>query len=330
MSARTFLSSSTLISVLLGLPCVASEAEITICRGMCDASAVMPVGAEHFVVADDEDNILRVYSRTKGGAPVQTFDLEPFLRVARKSPEVDLEGSARIGDRVYWISSHGRNKDGKLRPNRHRFFATTISSTDGKIEIQPSGKPYADLLNDLLREPRLKEFNLAAAAQLAPKEKNALNIEGLCDTPEGHLLIGFRNPNPNGKALIVPLLNPDELIAGQGQSARFGDPVMLELGGLGIRSMARAGNRYFIIAGSYDGKGRSQLYEWSGGGESPRQLPHPELRSLNPEAIEVISENGRARLFVVSDDGTMKIGGIDCKDVKDANLKYFRATMLDL
>ena len=304
------------------------QAVVTIFRGMCDASAVVPLGSEHFVVADDEDNFLRVYSRTQKGSPVQTLDLSSFLQVDFKSPEVDLEGAAPLEDRVYWISSHARNKNGKDRVNRRRFFATTASASNGVFAIKPVGQPYLNLLSDLLRDSRLRPFNLLAAARRAPKSKDALNIEGLCSTPAGHLLLGFRNPIPSEKALIVPLLNPAELI--EGKPARFGEPLLLDLGGLGIRSLARSGNRYCIIAGSYNGEGQSFLYEWNGVTDAPRRLPRTELAGLNPEAIECITENGVERLLVVSDDGTLKIGGKDCKDMKDPHLKYFRVTTIDL
>lgn len=327
MPAAHFLSAALLLTTLAA-SASAAAASITICRGMCDASAVVLAGPDHFVVADDEDNILRVYSRTAGGAPVQQVDLSTFLRVAPKEPEADLEGAAPFGDRVYWITSHARNKNGRARPSRHRFFATTHTRTNATVEIKTVGVPYTRLLADLLQEPRLRSFQLTAASRLAPKSKDALNIEGLVATPEGTLLIGFRNPIPDGKALLVPLLNPDELIAGQ--RARFGAPLLLDLGGLGIRSITRTGPRYLLVAGAYDGGGRSHLYEWNGGSEPPRRLSRPELADLNPEAIEVFTENGVERLFVVSDDGTMKIGGQDCKDVQDPNLKYFRATAVDL
>ncbi len=300
----------------------------TICRGMCDASAVMPLGNDRFIVADDEDNILRVFSRTRGGAPIQTFDLSPFLEVDLKSPEVDLEGAAPLGDHIYWISSHARNRNGKDRVNRRRFFATTLPASNGNPSLRPVGRPYVHLLADLLNEPRLKPFHLAAAARRAPKSVGALNIEGLCATPEGYLLLGFRNPIPHGKALLVPLLNPGALI--EGKPARFGDPLLLDLGGLGVRSLARTGNRYFIIAGSYNGEGQSFLYEWNGDNDEPRRLVRDELAALNPEAIEVLIEHGVERLLVVSDDGTLQIGGRNCKDVKDPNLKYFRVTTIDL
>ena len=103
-----------------------------------------------------------------------------------------------------------------------------------------------------------------------PKEPDALNIEGLSATAEGHLLIGFRNPVPNGKALLVPLLNPNEAI--DGQSPRFGDAIQLDLGGLGIRDIEWTGQAFFIIAGSFEGGHKSKLYRWNGPGTNPELL----------------------------------------------------------
>src|SRR5438128_2101640 len=109
--------------------------------GMCDASAAVSLTTNLFIVANDEDNILRVYRRHPGALPVMTVDLTRFLRVTGKSTETDLEGSARIGDRIYWITSHGRNARGKLSPNRQRFFATSVSLTNGLVEVKPVGQP---------------------------------------------------------------------------------------------------------------------------------------------------------------------------------------------
>jgi len=51
------------------------------------------------------------------------------------------------------------------------------------------------------------------ASHLAPKTPGALNIEGLCATPDHKLLIAFRNPLPQSKALLIPLENPEQVIA---------------------------------------------------------------------------------------------------------------------
>src|SRR5438874_5294174 len=81
--------------------------------GMADASGAVAVNSNLFLVADDEENKLRLYRSNQGGAPIKEFDLDAFLEVRGKTLEADLEGGARIGDRAFWIGSHGRNKDGK-------------------------------------------------------------------------------------------------------------------------------------------------------------------------------------------------------------------------
>ena len=40
-----------------------------ILRGTSDASAAVAVGRDMFIVADDENNVLRVYKTTQGGLP---------------------------------------------------------------------------------------------------------------------------------------------------------------------------------------------------------------------------------------------------------------------
>ena len=297
----------------------------TVCyTGMCDASAVVSLNDEYFAVADDEQSIIRVYSRERGGNAAHLLNVAPFLGLPKRRAEVDIEGAARLGDHVYWISSHGCNAAGEEQPSRRRFFATTGMVTNGMIDLRPVGRPYSTLLQDLAGDPRLAPFDLAGAARRIPKSPDALNIEGLCATPDGNLLIGFRNPIPQGKALLVPLLNAAALVNGTDR-ARFGEPVLLDLDGFGIRSISYRHDRYWIVAGSYDGGGRSRLYEWLGGEDMPRPLAVPELAELNPEAITFFDDADGTHLWVGSDDGTRKINGQDCKRLKDPRLKQFRA-----
>jgi hypothetical protein len=295
--------------------------------GMCDASAVVALDDDKFMVGDDEDSVLRIFSRAQGGAAIHRFNLTSFLGFA-PGDEADLEGSARIGEQIFWITSHGNNRKGKEQESRHRFFAVTTKTNNGALAIQPVGKPYTRLLDDLLADPRLRQFNLRAALNLPPKTPGALNIEGLAATPEGHLLIGFRNPVPRGKALIVRLLNPTEVT--EGKSARFAEPLLIDLAGKGIRSIERWQDGYLIIAGSVDGKGKSHLYQWNGGSGSPTLLRDVDFTGINPEAISVIDRQGSPELLVVSDDGTRKVNGVECKKLKDPMQKTFRAVSVSL
>jgi len=293
--------------------------------GCCDASAGVAVSSNLFLVANDEDNLLRVYRRDRSGPAVQSFQAGPFLHVDPRKPETDLEASARIGDRIYWITSHGRNRDGEERESRHRFFATTYNVTEkGTVELKAMGQPYRRLLDDFVKEPRLRRFNLGVASLRAPKETNGLNIEGLCATPKGELLIGFQNPIPQERALLVPLTNPSELL--EGKPARFGDPILLNLGKRGVRGIAHIGDRYLIIAGSYDAKGRSHFYEWSGDpAEAARKVPDTRFKGVNPEALVVYPDTPLNEFQVLSDDGTRKIQGMDCKTLKDPMQRRFRS-----
>jgi hypothetical protein len=297
--------------------------------GMCDASAVVALNDEYFAVADDEQSIIRVYSRERGGAAAHALNVGPFLRLPKRAAEVDIEGAARLGEHVFWISSHGCNAAGQEQPSRRRFFATTGMVTNGTIDLRPVGQPYSALLQDLASDPRLAPFDLADAARRVPKTPDALNIEGLCATPDGNLLIGFRNPIPQGKALLVPLLNAVALVNGTDR-ARFGNPVLLDLDGLGVRSISYRHERYWIVAGSYDGGGKSRLYEWFGGEDLPRPIAIPEFADLNPEAITFFDDAEGTHLWAGSDDGTRKINGQDCKRLKDPRLKQFRSVTVPL
>lgn len=296
--------------------------------GMCDASAAVSVGPGMFIVANDEDNVLRIYRRGEPDVK-QNFPFDSFLKTTKKHREADMEGAARIGDDIYWIGSHGQNKDGKDRPNRHRLFATTVKTQDAKVAILPVGSPYFDLRADLIAAPQLAKYKLGAAAKLAPKEPGAFNIEGLAATPDGRLLVGFRNPITDGKALIVPIDNPKDVI--NGKKAQIGMPIELALEGRGIRSIEFSveRNRYFLVAGPIGGGGAFALYTWSG---QPKEKLEPvqgiDFGSLNPEAL-FFEPGDKAGVHILSDDGDRKINGQTCKDM-DPKAQRFRGISLTL
>ncbi len=307
------------------LSCFASDvtqAQTTaVYKGICDASAAVALGKDHFVVADDELNVIRVYKRGQPDA-VQQIDLSSLLGT-RPDKESDIEGAARIGNRIFWISSHGTNKDGEVQDRRRRLFATDV--VDGDIPtVRGAESPYTKLVEDLSVDPRLAKYNLAAAATKAPKTEGALNIEGLAETPEGALLIGFRNPLPGNKALIVPLTNPNEAVSGA--RAKLGDPIEIDLAGRGIRSIERFGDFYLVVAGPIDGDGAFDLYRWSGkGSDAPTKVANANLSGLNPEALFAIP--GTQDVQILSDDGAEQVAGKDCKKAPRASQSFRSMTI---
>lgn len=296
-------------------------------EGTCDASGAVAVSERSVAVADDEDNILRVYD-AYGGGPSTAIDLSAAIGLQPKGkrgkwPEADIEAGTRIGERAYWITSHGRSSKGQPRPERLRFFATTLAGTGA---AQLWGQANEQLLRDMLDDPRFAAFDLGAAAQRAPKAPGGLNIEGLSATPEGHLLIGFRNPNPNQRALLVPLLNPDATL--QGGRAQFGDPILLDLKGRGIRAVVPwRGGRYLLVAGHFDHALPSELYVWDGASGLQLQS-HVTFGDFNPEAIFVPGTGDQ--VLVLSDDGESPVDGTPCKKLHDSARKSFRGAWVQI
>jgi hypothetical protein len=296
--------------------------------GMCDPSAAQAISDGLFIVASDEDNVLRVYARDNPGAP-RRFDLNSFLKPDEDHPEADIEGVTQIGERIFWIASHGRNRNGKFRPSRHRLFATKVTVDGDDVMVAPVGLPYTRLLEDLVQAPVLAKYDLESASKKAPESKDGLNIEGLAATPQGTLMIGFRNPIPGGKALIVPLDNPQQVV--EGERAKLGPPIELSLKGLGIRSMEyrESRGRYLIAAGPYNDDGKVALFDWSG---KPSDAAEPLLEQtfgdLTPEAMFLYPGDTTAVQFL-SDDGGLKVEGVDCKKLPPAQQR-FRGFSLDL
>lgn len=301
-------------------------------HGMCDASGAVAIDAERFVVANDEDNTLRVYHRDRPTEPLALCDMTTHLDVAPDEPESDVEGSCLLDGRVYWITSHGRNKKDKLRESRHRLFCTEVRGQGNQATVVGVGKVYSGLLSALINDARYAKFGLAAASELAPKKEGAFNIEGLAATPGGQLLVACRNPQPKGKALIARIENPKEVID-KGVEVKLGDPIELDLsdGGrpLGIRSIEfdSAAKRYWIVAGEYASGNRFKLFEWSsqtGGKAVAVKSVDFGPTEFNPEAIFMYPGAG-GRVQVLSDDGTRRVDGKECKKLDDPREQTFRS-----
>ncbi|HEV2154365.1 hypothetical protein [Bradyrhizobium sp.] len=84
------------------------------------------------ILPNDDGSVLRGFCRD---APkvVQAFPLDQFLKSNPDEPAADIEGTTRIDGQIYGIASHGRNKNGKSRPNQHRPSATAATVPGGNV-----------------------------------------------------------------------------------------------------------------------------------------------------------------------------------------------------
>lgn len=321
---------TTTIALLLGMGFMLPAEQIPfrerIFHGAADISAAVFLDPNYFAVANDESNRIRIYSIEKTDKPVWSLDLSSFLRVDSRFPEADIEAAAEADGAIYWITSHGRNKDGKVRTSRYRFFATTLSKTDTPLPtMEPVGEPCLNLIEQFLDWPEAAFLKLDKALQLqadlskkereklAPK-KEGLNIEAMTYLPARRtLLIGLRNPlyKPDKKsppkAIAFELLNPQEVV--KGKPAKFGRIVLWVLEGRGLRGMEYDPARkvHYVLAGPVDNESTCALYIWDGDFEhSPRPLWEWNRKErFTPEGIAVHPVSGE--LWVFSDDGTLEI-----------------------
>jgi hypothetical protein len=313
------------------IECEREEAVVTIQRfqGACDASAATRIsGTSCFAAATDEEYVLRVYDLSRPGPPLTELDVTDFLEPANRKKEPDIEGSAQIGGRIYWIGSHGRDKDAEEQESRQRLFATEVAQGSDGPALTPVGTPYKHLLEDLTLAADLREFDLGAAATLPPEAAGGLNIEGLASTPDGHLLVAFRNPQPRGRALIVRIQNPGELVSGAARAAVRLE-ALLDLGNRGIRAMEPAGRgRYLVLAGRFDDVKDFALFAWDGASTTPALLlDGPTLNDLNPEELLAADTPGSVQVF--SDDGDAMVGAKKCKKA-EPSARSFRTAVLQL
>lgn len=263
----------------------------------CDGSAAAMVGSDYFVSFNDEDQRALLFA-VSGGAPVATFPLD-----LGTTKEADLEDAARVGSRVYVVSSHGRNSSGELKRARHQFFALDLLGTAPLLDVALDGRSE-HLLDDLLDKDNWQtpsdelddilddasQLAKATVADLAP-EKNGISIEGLGHWPSAaypeRLAIGLRNPRWNNKAILVTLLNPSAVVTGQ--KARFGEGYALDLGGLGIRSLLWSAEResLLVLAGPADGAaGPFRVYAFDGAsGGNVKAVEDLPAAAGSPEAL---------------------------------------------
>ncbi|CAN7369959.1 DUF3616 domain-containing protein [Pararhizobium sp. LjRoot238] len=275
------------------LPVADAQAEPVDYIGICEASAAVALDDTHFVVASDETNTFQIYRRGIA-KPVRALKFKTFIG----SEKSDIEAAARIGDKVYWISSFSRPGEGGNASGRSVLFASKIVRAEDGPTLEPLGTPF-----DGLRGYLKKELH---------RPGTDINIEGLAATPEGDLLIGFRAPLIDTMAPVLRLTNP-AAVTERGEEPRFGKPHWLDLDDHGIRSIDWTGllpPLYLVLAGPETDKGEKiSLYSWGGDDQPPVKLPPKFPKDFTAEALVFYPEKGLVQ--ILSDDGKKGVGESD-------------------
>ena len=337
------LNSSVSLSVAVSAALDTASTKDIYHTGVADGSTSIPIDDNYMFIADDETNVIKLFSRNNSGLSVYQFDVTPYLNLG--GTEVDMEASFRSvtnPNRIYWIGSLSNSKSGNARPDRNRIFATDIVGTGANATLVFVGY-YDNLRAKLISwgDSNGYNFTAKAATGIEPKRIDGFNIEGLEMGPDGtSLYIGFRAPyvgTGNSKALICPLKNFETWFGNGSPAANptFGSPIELDLGTRGIRSLGKNGaNEYMIVAGRFDGTSDFKLYSWNGLSTTAPVLLSVDLKNLKPEGIVNIptSISGSFSLDLVSDLGSniMYNDAVESKDLTDANFKKFLTSTLEV
>jgi len=330
--------------------------------GASDASTALALDADWMLVADDEGQLLRLYRRDLSGLHQDGFDFTAALELTDVSGgvprEVDIEASTRLGDRLFWSGSHGNQATGahNPRPNRRRLFATDL--TPGEIPSLAYAGRYDFLAEDLLAWDEGNGHGLGAGALgllassqpgVSPESPAGFNIEGLAMAPDGSsAYVAFRAPllplAARTEALIVPVLAFDALVTGAAPASRpagsatFGAPILLNLGGRGIRSIeANASGDYVILAGPVQGAAGAlvdfRMYRWSGVAEDP-PVPMPTTLTVSglggsPEGLvevpDPLQSDVEVQIIVDNGDTVFYGDGVAAKDLAERRHAKFRS-----
>jgi len=275
---------------------MARGAPVLTFTGLANASAAVALDRSRFVLADDEAQSLFLFDFAHPDREAVPIPLHADLRVGHDEP--DLEGAAMIGDRIWWITSHNVSREDTAA--RRMLFFTDIDRALGDLTFRVGGHIHRTLLDEFAAKP-----SIAKALGFGGKRWRTIDIEGLATTPKGGLMLGFRTPLSDDRAVVVKIKSAEALA--RGEAPELAEPIFIDLGGRGIRSLEQIDAGYLLVAGPREGGRKSKLIFWTGRRrDAPVSLDATLPKGFNPEAV--FERPGTLAICVISDDGRLYRG----------------------
>ncbi|RFC52016.1 MAG: Protein of unknown function (DUF3616) [Verrucomicrobia bacterium] len=311
--------------------------------GFPELSAAAPAGPANswLVVADNELPRLGLFNLASFPASLSapalrsaqsgTLEVDDLEAVTIFPWDVDGDGKPEASYHVFAASCARTRGKGRIEPLRDALFAIRINpdappasafpnpasieynrslrSQIRSLGAEHSADPWGPILRNSVHSPGTKPD----APNASLSTESGLNIEGLSlSLDQSALLLALRSPLVNGLALLIPLTNPIGALGlgeSQPQPASLSTPTLLNLNGLGFRSIERdpSGNFFWIAAGpASTDDAPFQLFTWNGNPNDPPQpivSPAASLAtSRSPEAIAIAPAWPAALVF--SDGGS--------------------------
>jgi hypothetical protein len=315
MLIRGILRTSTVIWLLTYAGCATAgnQSEVSFPPELQDEdlSAAALVGGRHLLVASDEGKEIRVLSLTGPGWSFREV-VSPIVLPVSSEEEVDIEAIAVEGRTVYVAGSHSLRRkkvDPELSQSKNRKRIASVKREENRdhvfrFQLDPETGAPIGMTKDSLRDYLISDPVLGRFTNIPGKE-NGVDIEGL-SVVEGTLYVAFRSPVLRGN--WVPVLKTRF-----GQSS-VGELLFVDLGGKGIRDIARIPEGFLLLAGPpADAEGPYGLYFWSGreglggndrGGRVTSELARIKVpRGGKAEGLAVVSSDGHCHELLILFDG---------------------------
>jgi hypothetical protein len=231
---------------LSGIACLAAKGASRTCLAVNDENKnaqfltiegnLMTVGKPVTLIGDAPD-------KQTLGSPPKKLDCSAG---PGKYGDLDGEGVTFSAPYFYVVGSHGCSRN----TNEFRLGSFILS----QIRVDDSGQPVKDAVQNTYRVSDILEHAGEAAKSFGKDLKTAhgLNIEGIAADGD-RLWFGLRAPLEKDSAFLVAASVKDLFEAGHDHSnAKPIPPVLVALGGLGIRDLAvLSDKRLLVLAGAH-------------------------------------------------------------------------------
>jgi hypothetical protein len=285
--------------------------------GIAKVGPFLVIGSDEATGPDETENHIQVLKKTSKDRYEVYGDIHLFDGNKKDGKEMDIEGIAAVGERVYVVGSHSfkrkRSKeDRKYKGNLRTFLADKVEHEKNRdwlyrLKIDAQGK--ASEKQRIRLRKLISGDGVLKLFHNIPSKENGVDIEGIAATEEW-LYLGLRGPVLRNN--YVPVIR-----------LKFDDPesiyelLYVNLGGRGIRDISRVSDGFLIIAGPPgDGPASYQLYHWDGRDTVPGKDRVSEeigvtslLGEISPpdngkaEGIVILQEQPKRYEFIIVYDG---------------------------
>jgi len=257
------------------------------------------------VIEDEPAQPLHILIPEKNNKMSENPALTRILSLEFKNSLNDLEAITTGPDGyLYASTSHKRNKKGIRNPDREQLLRFKIK-----------GNKVVDLsiisnLHDAILEANI----LGQTDEQGKGGLFNLNIEALSFDKNKQLMIGLRNPQIDGKSVILLLENTLEAFQQNAEPVIAKTPILLDIPGGGLRAISYdpelsgylISNEIFSQQNS--NHKHAQILFWNGKTEhTPVPYKISALNQLDSiEGVAPVTINKKKSLLLVSDNGSLK------------------------